>query len=714
MNVTVGPVQRLRDESFLPCIVRVTKNEILWRNVDESNRHAAVKQISFENIIGTTSLSDICGVRWLTDLCKLFQIKGNGHFKHSCGFIIWSFTRTKKHNWVVCWSTFYCSCGKDVSAWLDLLNSSMLNANPLRPSNLLVFVNPFSGMRKSHQIYTRQVAPLFCLAGIQTKVIVTTSRGHVIDYLMENSLDSYDGVICVGGDGFLAEAVQGLLLRERSKSNLPLFSGHKPGGIELKSTIRLGVIPTGSTDATSYSVHGTNDVITAALHIISGDDINLDVVSVHADDDGAFIRYVITMLGYGFHADLLRNDDKRRWMGPQRYNYSGFMTFLQHASYYGEISYLPCLDQNNKSSDGTVCYRGCSVCASNLHLYHHQTIDYLPVDYSVNKSTACHNETDFHVSATSSSLPVRGSSNLSSIPSSLNSNCSSIQDVSNSKTLVVSSSSLDSDLCLNISSNNDYRKIHVSHVPDKSLSEQSLDTKSCDITSSKQKRFSDTAIEHLNVNQLLTSSLQNTINGWHTIRGTFLAVNAFVQSCRCARAVCGPAPWAHLSDGCLDLVLVHKCSKVQFIRFLMRIANNRHMTPGENPFNLPFIDVMKVCAFRFVARGNSKFHSSNSRQHSCCKHSSLQITHNVSGNHNSVIEQLSIANSSLPLRYISVDLKKTTIWCSDGELIQRSSIICLVHRKLLRFFGRGLEHQNYNSDDDLINNTSTEEKISIL
>ncbi|KAH8861312.1 Ceramide kinase [Schistosoma japonicum] len=562
--------------------------------------------------------------------------------------------------------------------------------DPLRPRNLLVFVNPFSGIRKSHQIYT-----------------LTTFRGHVIDYLMENSLDSYDGVICVGGDGFLAEAVQGLLLRERSKSNLPLFSGHKPGGIELKSTIRLGVIPTGSTDTASYSVHGTNDVITAALHIISGDDMSLDVVSVHADNDGAFIRYVITMLGYGFHADLLLNDDKRRWMGPQRYNYSGFMTLLQHASYYGEISYLPCLNQNNKSSNGTVCYRGCSVCASNLHPHHHQTIDYFPDDYPTNKLNVCHNETDFHVSATSSSLPLRGSSNLSSIPCSLNSNCSSIQGVSNSQTLVISSSSLDSDLGLSISSNIDNRKVHVSHVLDKSLSEQSLDAKSCDITSSKQKRFSDTT---LNVSQLLTCSLRNTTNGWHTIRGTFLAVNAFVQSCRCARAVCGPAPWAHLSDGCLDLVLVHKCSKVQFIRFLMRIASNRRMTPEENPFNLPFIDVMKVCAFRFVARGDSKLHLNHSRQHSCCKHISLQITPNVNGNDNPVIEQLSMVNTSHPLRHISVNLKKTTIWCSDGELIQRSSIICFVHRKLLRFFGRGPEHQNYNSDDDSMNSTSTEEK----
>ncbi|VDP77556.1 unnamed protein product [Schistosoma mattheei] len=84
----------------------------------------------------------------------------------------------------------------------------------------------------------------------------------------------------------------------------------------------------------------------------------MDVVAVHADDDGTFIRYVLTMLGYGFHSDLLRNDDKRRWMGSQRYNYSGFKTLLQHASYHGEISFLPCSDPNNLSSNGIVCNSG--------------------------------------------------------------------------------------------------------------------------------------------------------------------------------------------------------------------------------------------------------------------------------------------------------------------------------------------------------------------
>lgn len=197
--------------------------------------------------------------------------------------------------------------------------------------------------------------------------------------------------------------------------------------------------------------------------------------------------------------------------------------------------------------------------------------------------------------------------------------------------------------------------------------------------SNEKERISNIGIEQLRDNQLaLSQSSLKPIKHWHTIRGTFLAINAFVQSCRCALAVCGPAPWAHLSDGCLDLVFVHKCSKVQFIRYLMSIARNRHMTPQENPFNFPFISVMKVCAFRFVAQNKSKLKMlDNNKQNCLCnKQNNLQIIHNASDD--SIIESLQSTSLSEPnSSFHNVSQKKTTIWCSDGELIKKSNIICL-------------------------------------
>lgn len=84
--------------------------------------------VSFKNIIGTTSLSDVNGVRWLTDLSGSFQKK---EASTSCGFTIWSIIQTKKYRWGVRCSTFYCICDQQVSDWVDFLNSSVSKTSEL-------------------------------------------------------------------------------------------------------------------------------------------------------------------------------------------------------------------------------------------------------------------------------------------------------------------------------------------------------------------------------------------------------------------------------------------------------------------------------------------------------------------------------------------------------------------------------------------------------
>ncbi|KER19888.1 hypothetical protein T265_11452 [Opisthorchis viverrini] len=256
------------------------------------------------------------------------------------GFVVSHLARAEKHKWRTKEIVFWCSSSEECEKWTAKLNESVLNTNPLRPRHLLVFVNPNSGHRRAVQTYEGTVRPLFELARIKTHVIVTTHRGHVTEYLLENKLDNYDGVICVGGDGFLAEAVQGVLLCERIKANLPLHSEHRPGTVEVPSAMRLGIIPAGSTDTVVFSTQGTNDVLSSILHIIIGDDLPLDVAAIHSGDDGSFVRYAMSLVGYGFHADLLKNDDKLRWMGPKRYDCAAYELGAMH------ISRLPSLSCN--------------------------------------------------------------------------------------------------------------------------------------------------------------------------------------------------------------------------------------------------------------------------------------------------------------------------------------------------------------------------------
>lgn len=52
---------------------------------------------------------------------------------------------------------------------------------------------------------------------------------------------------------------------------LNLRKSQNPAHREAARNLRLGHIPAGSTDAVAFSIHGTRDTLTAALHIALGD-----------------------------------------------------------------------------------------------------------------------------------------------------------------------------------------------------------------------------------------------------------------------------------------------------------------------------------------------------------------------------------------------------------------------------------------------------------
>ncbi|KAJ6665198.1 hypothetical protein lerEdw1_004247 [Lerista edwardsae] len=137
-----------------------------------------------------------------------------------------------------------------------------------RPKSLKVFVNPRSHKREATQIYYEHVAPLFKLADIKTDVVVTEYEGHALTLLKECDLNSFHGVVCVGGDGTANEVAHGLLLRAQMEA------GRDNNDINIlapvKAHIPLGIIPAGSTNILAHTVNGVQHTLTATLHIIMG------------------------------------------------------------------------------------------------------------------------------------------------------------------------------------------------------------------------------------------------------------------------------------------------------------------------------------------------------------------------------------------------------------------------------------------------------------
>ncbi|XP_043229781.1 ceramide kinase-like isoform X1 [Amphibalanus amphitrite] len=228
--------------------------------------------------------------------------------------------------------------------WVDQLQS-LLNGEQ-RPRRLLVIINPTCGSRKAPNIYTKKVQPIFTLAGVQTEVVQTTHAGHALTMLRRCSLHGQDGVVVVGGDGTLMEALNGLLTRPS-----PDGSDRPPC-----APLPIGVIPAGSTDAVCGSV-GTADPVTAALLIVMGVTRWVDVCSLRTA--GQLLRYSLSMITYGFFGDVLQDSEKLRWLGPMRYNVAGAGRFWRSRAYRGSVAFrtAPGAMEPHKP-----CFADCDVC----------------------------------------------------------------------------------------------------------------------------------------------------------------------------------------------------------------------------------------------------------------------------------------------------------------------------------------------------------------
>lgn len=57
---------------------------------------------------------------------------------------------------------------------------------------------------------------------------------------------------------------------------------------------------------------------------VLGESAGLDVSSVH--NQTTLICYYASVISYGYLGDLMRDSEDFRWMGPKRYDFSGFFS----------------------------------------------------------------------------------------------------------------------------------------------------------------------------------------------------------------------------------------------------------------------------------------------------------------------------------------------------------------------------------------------------
>uniref|UniRef100_A0A8C2XR80 Ceramide kinase-like n=1 Tax=Cyclopterus lumpus TaxID=8103 RepID=A0A8C2XR80_CYCLU len=214
--------------------------------------------------------------------------------------------------------------------WYNTLKE-LLPESSIRPRYLKVFINPSSHKKEAVHIYREHVAPLFKMADVRTHITVTERKGHALSVMKECKLDEYDGVVCVGGDGSVAELCHALVLRAQLDADSP----EKP----VKPVLPLGIIPAGSTDVVSCSVHGVRDPVTAALHIVLGHMQQVDMCSFSSL--GQLVCFGFSAM-FGFGGQSLARAEKKRWMpSSRRREYALVKTLARLRPEDCQLSFLP-------------------------------------------------------------------------------------------------------------------------------------------------------------------------------------------------------------------------------------------------------------------------------------------------------------------------------------------------------------------------------------
>ncbi|KAF7594651.1 sphinganine kinase lcb4 [Aspergillus hancockii] len=188
--------------------------------------------------------------------------------------------------------------------------------NAQRKRRMKVLINPFGGKGRANELYHKEVDPIFTAARCMIDVEKTKYSGHGTEIAQNIDINAYDVIVPCSGDGLVYEVFNGL--------------AKKPDASTALSKIAIGHIPCGSGNAMSWNLYGTGSASLAALYIVKGVRIPLDLVSISQGD-----RRTLSFLSqsFGIIAESGLGTENIRWMGSARFT-CGYLTLLMNKKIY--------------------------------------------------------------------------------------------------------------------------------------------------------------------------------------------------------------------------------------------------------------------------------------------------------------------------------------------------------------------------------------------
>ena len=196
----------------------------------------------------------------------------------------------------------------------------------VKPRHLQIIINPVSGRGLATQIFER-VRPIFDKSNLTYTVNQTNSAADTKNLVKQLDLTKVDGLVIVGGDGTVHDAIAGLMSRQDSRRAIELPLGIIPGG-------------TGNgLSKTLLEISGESyDPLNAAFSIVKGKQQTFDLAEI---EQNGTKYYSFLSLAWGLVSDIDIESEKLKFLGALRFDLYAFILIGLLRTYKGRFSFIP-------------------------------------------------------------------------------------------------------------------------------------------------------------------------------------------------------------------------------------------------------------------------------------------------------------------------------------------------------------------------------------
>ena len=223
---------------------------------------------------------------------------------------------------------FTCADIASRSQWQKAIDNTLIGRSidaDIQPRHLQILINPNSGRGKAIKIFAR-VRPLFDRANLSYSVTKTSSAADTQCLAYSLNLKKVDGLIIVGGDGTIHDAIAGLMSRPDNDAAINLPIGVIPGGTG-----------NGLCRSLLESAGESYDPVNAAFVIAKGRQQSFDLALVRQTNRR---YYSFLSLAWGLISDVDIESEKIRFFGALRFDLYALFLMCVKRTYKGRFSFV--------------------------------------------------------------------------------------------------------------------------------------------------------------------------------------------------------------------------------------------------------------------------------------------------------------------------------------------------------------------------------------